>query len=188
MPCKITPTEIEDVLLIEQPLFKDHRGYFTEIFTPHLLKEMGISENFVQDNMSCSSKGTMRGLHFQIEPHGQGKLVRTISGSIFDVGVDLRKGSPTFAKWVGCELSEDNGFALWIPSGFAHGFVALEDETRVLYKTTSTWAPEAERSLLYSDPAIGIRWPAEPTLVSDKDAAAPPLSSAEFNFVYRSTS
>jgi len=188
MPARVVRTEIEAVLLIEQPLFRDHRGYFTEIFTPTLREEMGLKEGFVQDNMSCSSKGTLRGLHYQIEPHGQGKLVRTVSGSVYDVAVDLRRGSPTFGKWIGRELSEENGLALWIPVGFAHGFIALEDQTRVLYKTTSAYAPQAERSLLYSDPAIGVAWPIAPTKVTDKDAAAPPLSEADTNFVYRSNS
>lgn len=184
MPAKISATEIGAVLLIESPLFRDSRGFFTEIHSTPNYAAAGFTETFVQDNLSASSKGTLRGMHYQIEPHGMGKLVRPVSGAIYDVAVDLRKGSPTFGKWVGRTLHADRGEALWVPVGFAHGFQALEPDTLVLYKCTAPWNPEAERSLRYDDPAVGIEWPTPPTSVSEKDLAAPPLSEAEYNFTY----
>ena len=138
----------------------------------------------MQDNLSESKRGTIRGLHYQLEPKGMGKLVRAIRGSVFDVAVDLRRGSPWFGKWVGRTLSAENGLSLWVPVGFAHGFLALEDDTLVLYKCTATHAPEAERAVSYADPAIGIAWPFTPTLVTPKDDAAPKLAAADFNFQY----
>jgi dTDP-4-dehydrorhamnose 3,5-epimerase len=148
----------------------------------------GLRETFVQDNLSASRKGTLRGLHYQLASGGcgMGKLVRAVRGSIFDVAVDLRRGSPSFGKWVGQTLSAENGLALWVPIGFAHGFLSLEDDAVVLYTCTSTHAPEAERSLRYSDPDVGIRWPFPPTLMSPKDEAAPLLDAAEFDFTYGS--
>ncbi|GMU93242.1 MAG: dTDP-4-dehydrorhamnose 3,5-epimerase [Candidatus Hydrogenedentota bacterium] len=184
MPVLVTPTEIEDVVLVESRLFRDDRGYFTEVFSARSFADAGLPVDFVQDNLSKSAKGTLRGLHYQIEPNGQGKLVTVLTGAIFDVAVDLRRGSPTFGKWVGRELRGDSGLALWVPVGFAHGFVALEDDTRVFYKCTTPWAPQAERSLRYDDKEVGIEWPIEPRLISEKDAAAPALDAAEFNFSY----
>lgn len=184
MPVEIEPTEIEDVLVVRTKVARDDRGFFSETHSKTMFREAGLDEEFVQDNLSGSKKGTLRGLHYQIEPNAMGKLVRAITGSIFDVAVDLRKGSPTFGKWVGRTLSAENRLALWVPVGFAHGFVALEDNTLVLYKCTAIHAPEAERAINYADRTIGIDWPLEPTLVSPKDAAAPPLAEAEHNFVY----
>ncbi|HEO70526.1 MAG TPA: dTDP-4-dehydrorhamnose 3,5-epimerase, partial [Candidatus Hydrogenedentes bacterium] len=138
------------------------------------------------DNLSLSAKGTLRGMHYQIEPHAMGKLVRAITGAVFDVAVDLRRGSPTFGKWVGRMLSEGNPAAMWVPPGFAHGFVALEDHTLVYYKCTRLYAPQAERSLSYADPEVGIEWPMQPTVISPKDAEAPLLREADYNFTYAS--
>jgi dTDP-4-dehydrorhamnose 3,5-epimerase len=184
MPVKIKPLEIPDVLVIEMGLIRDERGFFAELYSAKVLESQGFHDTFLQDNLSCSRKGTVRGLHYQLEPHGMGKLVRALSGAVFDVAVDIRRGSPTFGKWVGRTLTLDNREALWIPPGFAHGFMALEDSTLLLYKCTATHAPEAERAINYADPAIGIAWPMQPTLVAAKDMAAPPLASAEYNFEY----
>lgn len=185
MPVKVTPTEIPDVLVVQTGLARDNRGYFTEVFVAPSFESAGVKGAFVQDNVSCSKRGTLRGMHYQLEPRAMGKLVRVFGGAIFDVVVDLRRGSPWFGKWVGRTLSAENGLSLWIPAGFAHGFLALEDDTLVLYKCTDTHAPEAERAVHYADPAIGIEWPDSPGLVSPKDMAAPPLERAEYNFTYR---
>jgi dTDP-4-dehydrorhamnose 3,5-epimerase len=186
MPVKITKTEIADVLVVETGSVKDDRGFFSETYSSKMFEAAGLRENFLQDNLSGSRRGTLRGLHYQIEPHAMGKLVRVIAGSIFDVAVDLRRGSPSFGKWVGRTLSEENRQSMWVPIGFAHGFLALEDATLVLYKCTEIHTPEAERAIHYADAKIGIEWPLAPTLVAPKDAAAPPLDAAEFNFEYRS--
>ncbi|MCB9770356.1 MAG: dTDP-4-dehydrorhamnose 3,5-epimerase [Candidatus Omnitrophica bacterium] len=181
---QLTPTEIEDVLLVVTRYFRDDRGFFTETYSQKNWSAEGFDETFLQDNMSLSAKGTLRGMHYQIEPHGMGKLIRAITGSIFDVAVDLREGSPTFGKWVGRTLSAENGLAMWVPVGFAHGFLALEDQTLIYYKCTNTYAPDSERSVHYADPEIGIEWPMEPTGLSPKDEAAPLLRDAEFNFKF----
>ena len=183
MPVKVIRTEIPDVVVIESPVFRDDRGYFTELFSTKNWLETGLPDSFVQDNLSKSAKGTMRGLHYQIDPHAQGKLVSALSGSIFDVAVDLRIGSSTFGKWVGRTLSGGSGLSMFIPAGFAHGFVALEDDSMLFYKCTSPWAQGSERSLAYNDPAIGIEWPVTPKIISPKDAQAPLLKDADYNFV-----
>lgn len=184
MPVKTTPTEIEGVLVIETGVARDHRGFFSETYSKDMFGAAGLRETFVQDNLSESKKGTLRGLHYQLEPKGMGKLIRVIRGAVFDVVVDLRRGSPSFGKWVGRTLSAENGLCLWVPVGFAHGFLALEDGSLVLYKCTAIHAPEAERAVNYADPAIGITWPIPATLVTDKDAGAPLLAGAEYNFQY----
>ena len=185
MPVLVSPTEIDDVIVIESPLFRDDRGYFTELYNEKTWGEAGFPvQEFKQDNMSVSQKGTLRGLHYQILPHGQGKLVRALRGSIYDVAVDIRRGSPTFGKWVGHTLSEENGCSLWMPPGFAHGFLALEDDTCAMYKCTEFWTPDSERAILYNDPAIGIEWPIQPDSITEKDADAPLLNDAEYNFDY----
>jgi len=184
MPVTMRETELPGILEIEIEVFRDERGFFTETYNQQTWEERGFSETFLQDSMSLSTKGTLRGMHYQLDPHGMGKLVRAVRGSIFDVAVDLRRGSPTFGKWVGRELSDSNGMALWIPSGFAHGFVALEDDTLVYYKCSAVHAPDAERSLSYRCPTVGVAWPIEPTVVSTKDGAAPSLEQAEYNFTY----
>jgi len=185
MPVTISKTEIDGVLVVETGIFRDHRGYFSESYSQAIWAEAGFHETFVQDNISRSAKGVLRGMHYQLLPHGMGKLVRVISGAVFDVAVDLRRGSPTFGKWIGRELSGENGLSLWIPVGFAHGFVSLADDTYVHYKCSGMHTPDTERALLYNDPDVAIQWPLEPTIISDKDAKAPRLAEAETNFDYK---
>ena len=185
---RLEPTALPGVVVVEPAVFGDERGWFMESFNEARfeagLKALGLPapRRFVQDNHSCSHAGVLRGLHYQLPPHPQGKLVRVVKGSAFDVAVDIRRGSPTFGQWVGVELSAANRRQLWIPEGFAHGFVALEDDTHFLYKTTDFYAKDCERSIRWDDPAIGIAWPlpagAAPR-VAPKDAAAPLLADAE---------
>ncbi len=175
----ILPTAIADVVLIEPRVFGDERGFFYESYNRRTFSELGIPQEFVQDNHSRSRRGVLRGLHYQIE-HTQGKLVRAIVGSVYDVAVDLRRSSPTFGQWVGMELSAENRRMAWIPPGFAHGFVVTSDVAEFLYKTTDYWAPPHERCLLWNDPALAISWPldGEPTIAA-KDAAGLPLAQCE---------
>ena len=176
----ITPTTIPDLLVIEPKVFGDARGFFYESFNQKAFNEAtGLNLNFVQDNHSRSAKGVLRGLHYQIQ-QPQGKLVRVVRGSVFDVAVDIRKGSPTFGQWVGMELSEENHKQLWIPAGFAHGFMVTSDSAEFLYKTTDYYAPEHERCMAWNDPALGIQWPstASPSL-SAKDQQGLVLCEAE---------
>ena len=163
-------------------MFEDDRGFFFESFNQMVFEDLvGRPVPFVQDNHSRSAQGVLRGLHYQLPPSAQGKLVRVTRGAVFDVAVDIRRSSPTFGGWVGYELSEDNFRQLWVPEGFAHGFLALTDSAEVQYKTTAYYEPDRERSLLWDDPAIGIEWPLDGNapIVSTKDAAAPDLSDAE---------
>ena len=168
---KITPTAIPEVLLIEPRVFGDARGFFFESFNQKSFAEAtGVNLPFVQDNHSKSVKGVLRGLHYQVEPHAQGKLVRVTQGEVFDVAVDLRKDAKTFGQWVGVTLSADNKQQLWIPPGFAHGFLVLSDTAEFLYKTTDYYAPQAERSLRWDDPTLAIAWPLEgEPILADKD-------------------
>ena len=177
---KVTPTSIPSVLLIEPRVFGDTRGFFFESFNQRAFNQAtGLDVNFVQDNHSRSSKGVLRGLHYQIQ-QPQGKLVRVVHGSVFDVTVDLRKSSPTFGQWVGVELTEDNHRQLWIPPGFAHGFYVLSDSADFLYKTTDYYAPEFECSLIWNDPTIGIEWPLNTQpIISAKDAQGKKLADAK---------
>jgi len=180
MPYTVFPTAIPDVLLLEPKVFGDARGFFYESFNARDFEELtGITTPFVQDNHSKSARGVLRGLHYQIQ-NPQGKLVRVIDGDVFDVAVDLRKSSPTFGKWVGERLNGENHRQLWIPPGFAHGFVVLSETAQFLYKTTDYWYPAHERSLLWNDPALGIDWPIDfaPQLAA-KDAAAKLLADAD---------
>jgi dTDP-4-dehydrorhamnose 3,5-epimerase len=176
---KVTPTALADVLLIEPRVFGDARGFFFESYTRRAFAQAGIDVEFVQDNHSCSARGVLRGLHYQIE-HAQGKLVRVISGEVYDVAVDMRRSSPTFGRSIGMTLSAHDKHMLWIPPGFAHGFLVLSDAAEFLYKTTDYWYPEFERSLLWNDSALGIAWPLRqaPTLAA-KDAAGTPFSLAD---------
>ena len=176
----VIQTAIAAVLIIEPKVFGDARGFFYESFNKKMLAEKaGITAGFVQDNHSRSSKNVLRGLHYQIQ-HAQGKLVRVIEGEVFDVAVDLRRSSSTFGKWIGVNLSKENKRMLWIPPGFAHGFLTLSETCEFLYKTTDYWHPEHERSLLWSDPTISIDWPhvSEPQL-NAKDAAGKRLQDAD---------
>ncbi len=172
---KVETTSIPGVLIIEPKVFGDARGFFKETYFAQRYADAGVSSTFVQDNLSKSSKGVLRGLHLQ-HPHGQGKLVQVVIGEVFDVAVDVRVGSPTFGKWVGVALPADNHRQFWIPPGFAHGFCVTSDEALFSYKCTDGYHPECELGVLWSDPALGIEWPiAEPSL-SDKDQAYPRLS------------
>jgi dTDP-4-dehydrorhamnose 3,5-epimerase len=172
-------TGIADLLIIEPQVFGDDRGFFLESFNQREMRKIGIDEHFVQDNHSRSARNVLRGLHYQIH-QPQGKLVRVVSGRIFDVAVDLRRSSSTFGKWQGVELSAENKRLFWIPPGFAHGFVVLSESADFLYKATDYYAPGAERTLLWNDPEIGIEWPLEgQPLLSAKDAAGVSLSQAE---------
>jgi dTDP-4-dehydrorhamnose 3,5-epimerase len=175
---KVATTAIEGVLVIEPTVFGDDRGFFMESFNDRAFRDAtGCDAAFVQDNHSRSVRGVLRGLHFQLAPRAQGKLVRVVLGSVFDVAVDIREGSPTFGRWVGVELSERNRRQLWVPAGLAHGFVVTSDSADVLYKTTDYYAPELERSIRWDDPALSIDWPLDGALpkLSAKDAAAPLL-------------
>ncbi|UNM18474.1 dTDP-4-dehydrorhamnose 3,5-epimerase [Pseudomonas sp. ArH3a] len=177
---KATPLEIAEVVLLEPKVFGDERGYFYESFNRRGFESaIGRSVQFVQDNHSCSAKGVLRGLHYQIK-QTQGKLVRVVRGEVFDVAVDIRHSSKTFGKWVGVYLSAENKKQLWVPEGFAHGFVVLSETAEFLYKTTDYYASEHERSIRWDDPEIGIKWPfyGEVTLAS-KDRTAPLLKNAE---------
>jgi dTDP-4-dehydrorhamnose 3,5-epimerase len=175
-------TDIEGLLILEPKVFGDARGFFFESFNQQVFNAAtGLNLQFVQDNHSRSAKGVLRGLHYQLAPHAQGKLVRCIRGAVFDVAVDIRPSSPTFGKWVGVELSDQNHRQFWIPPGFAHGFLTLTDSAEFLYKATGYYAPSHERSILWNDPAIGIQWPTSITepLLAAKDQAAALLSVAE---------
>ncbi|MBU1215156.1 MAG: dTDP-4-dehydrorhamnose 3,5-epimerase [Gammaproteobacteria bacterium] len=178
---KAVQTEIPDLLIIEPKVFGDSRGFFFESFNKRMFHELtGIEAEFVQDNHSRSSQGVLRGLHYQIK-QPQGKLVRVVRGKVFDVAVDLRRASPTFGKWVGIELSEENNRQLWIPPGFGHGFVVLSESADFLYKTTDYWAPEHERSIIWNDPDLAIDWHLAGIVpqLSAKDQQGKPFKQAE---------
>jgi len=180
MPYQRTPTAIPDVLLLEPTVFSDDRGYFFESYNAGDFREAtGLAVDFVQDNHSMSVQGVLRGLHYQVR-HPQGKLLRAVKGRVFDVAVDLRKSSPTFGRWVGAVLSADNRRQLWIPPGFAHGFLTLSEDAEILYKVTDYWYPEHERTLLWKDPTVNVEWPieGEPRL-APKDVAGKFLDEVE---------
>ena len=183
---QIISLAIPDVKLIEPDVFGDNRGFFMETYRADQFKEAGIPTNFVQDNMSSSRKGVLRGLHFQKDPYSQGKLVRVVRGEVFDVAVDLRKGSPYYGKWVGDFLSEENKRSLYVPNGFAHGFCVVSDEAVFHYKCTEFYHPEAEGGLRYDDPTVNVEWPKidMPFLTSPKDEKAPFLENIDCNFTY----
>ena len=175
----VTPTALPDVLLVEPRVFGDERGFFFESWNLRAFAAAGLDATFVQDNHSRSVRNVLRGLHYQLE-HAQGKLVRVSLGEVFDVAVDIRRSSPTFGRWVGLTLSAENRRMLWIPPGFAHGFLVLSEAAEFLYKTTDYWYPEHERALLWNDPALAIRWPLEGApLLAPKDAAGRPLAAAD---------
>jgi dTDP-4-dehydrorhamnose 3,5-epimerase len=178
---KVTPLAIPDVLLIEPQVFGDERGFFFESFNQNKFEEMiGYKINFVQDNHSKSVRGVLRGLHYQLPPKAQGKLVRVVQGEVYDVAVDLRQSSPTFGKWIGETLSANNKNQMWIPEGFAHGFLTLSDTAEFLYKTTDYYAPEYERCIGWDDDSLGIDWQISTyPLLSGKDQQGKSLSEAE---------
>lgn len=183
---KITNTFIDGVKIIEPTVFGDHRGWFMETFNDSAFKKDGIELTFIQDNQSFSAvKGTLRGLHYQLNPKAQTKLVRCTKGSIYDVAVDIRKGSPTYGKWFGLELSAENKKQLLVPKGFAHGFMTLEEDVEVQYKVDEFYSKECDRGIQWNDPTIGIEWPLNiKPILSEKDENAPELEVAENNFTF----
>ncbi|MEP2827785.1 MULTISPECIES: dTDP-4-dehydrorhamnose 3,5-epimerase [Alphaproteobacteria] len=178
---EITETKLSGVKLLKPRRFGDHRGFFAETYSRRVYTEMGVDDEFIQDNHSLSAAvGTVRGLHFQAPPHAQAKLVRCGRGAVFDMAVDIRRGSPTYGQWAGYELSAENGAQLYIPVGFAHGFATLVPDSEIIYKCSDYYAPETEGALLWDDPDIGIEWPVTgEAVLSEKDAIAPLL--ADFN-------
>ncbi|QRF75013.1 dTDP-4-dehydrorhamnose 3,5-epimerase [Thermoplasmatales archaeon] len=183
MPFKLTNTEIPDVKVIEPIAFPDERGYFLESFKESDFSGMGIKRYFRQDNHSFSVAGTLRGLHFQKPPYSQGKLMRVVHGKIIDVAVDVRAGSPTYGKYVSRELSSENHLILWVPEGFAHGFLALTDAV-VLYKATSEYNKNSEGGLIWNDPDVGVEWPFDKPVISEKDTKWPGLKEIKNVFEY----
>ena len=183
---KVIETALPGVVIIEPQVFGDARGWFMESWSAKKMEDVGIHVAFVQDNHSFSAqKGTLRGLHYQLDPMAQAKLLRASRGAIFDVAVDIRRGSPTYAQWVGVELSAENYRQLFIPRGFAHGFITLTDNVEVQYKADNLYAPDCDGNIRWDDPAIGVAWPLTPTVLSEKDANAPLLAErSELNFVY----
>jgi dTDP-4-dehydrorhamnose 3,5-epimerase len=181
MPYTVTKTNLPEVLILQPKVFGDARGFFFESFNARDFTEAtGLNLQFVQDNHSCSSRGVLRGLHYQIK-HSQGKLVRVVAGEVFDVAVDMRKDSPQFGQWTGCHLTAENAKQLWVPPGFAHGFFVMSESADFLYKTTDYWFPEHERCLLWNDPELAIEWPLGDIapLLAAKDAAGLPLAQAD---------
>ncbi|MBD3249280.1 dTDP-4-dehydrorhamnose 3,5-epimerase [Candidatus Woesearchaeota archaeon] len=181
MPFEFKKLRIPDVILITPKAFEDERGFFLESYKRSEFEKHGIPK-FVQDNHSKSKKNVLRGLHYQLNPVPQGKLVRCIKGKIFDVAVDIRKDSETYSKWVGVELSEENKHMLWIPPGFAHGYLVLEDDSEIQYKVTEEYSPEHDRGIIWSDPEINLNWPINNPILSEKDKAQPLLKDAENNY------
>lgn len=182
----VIETEIPDLLIIEPQVFEDERGFFVETYNKTRYQEAGIPGDFIQDNLSESKKGVLRGLHYQAPPFAQGKLVSVIKGAALDVAVDIREGSPTFGKYKAVELTAENKKQLWIPEGFAHGFVALEDDTLFSYKCTNVYSPEHDRGVRYDDPTIGIKWPdaGGELIISEKDQNHPTLADIPKEFFY----
>ncbi|KKC49268.1 dTDP-4-dehydrorhamnose 3,5-epimerase [Paenibacillus sp. D9] len=180
---KIIPSKLEGVLIVETDVFGDNRGFFTESYNEETFRAAGIEHRFIQDNHSLSQEaGTLRGLHYQLSPKAQTKLVRAISGAIYDVVVDLRQGSATYGEWQGFILSEDNKRQLLVPRGFAHGFCTLVSNTQVVYKVDEYYSKEHDRGILWNDPALGIDWPSDRVVLSDKDKIHPGFHEAEHNF------
>lgn len=184
MPFEFRRLAIPDVILVIPKVFGDARGFFLEFYKHSEFAQAGIREHFVQDNHSKSAKGVLRGLHYQKNPDAQGKLVRCLSGKIYDVAVDIRKGSPSFGKWVDAELTGGNNHMFYVPPGFAHGFMVLSESAEVLYKCTAEYAPASDRGIIWDDPDIGIRWPLPDPVLSEKDKVHPPLRSIDNNFTF----
>lgn len=183
---EIIRTELPGVCIIEPKVFGDHRGYFTETWSKREMERLGFSFDFVQDNESFTAeKGTIRGIHFQIDPMAQAKIVRVSQGAVLDVAVDLRKGSPFYKKWVAVELSAENHRQLLLPRGFGHGFVSLTNDVLFLYKVDNAYSPECDRSIRFDDPEIGVDWGITDPILSVKDQTAPVLADSECNFVYK---
>ncbi|MBU5349349.1 dTDP-4-dehydrorhamnose 3,5-epimerase [Paenibacillus lautus] len=179
----VTPLKLTDAFVLEPVVHGDHRGFFMESYNDSLIKQHGINYNFIQDNQSLSAEaGVLRGLHYQLNPKAQTKLIRVLTGAIYDVIVDIRKSSPTFGQWMGVILSEHNHRQLLVPKGFAHGFCTLVPNTQVLYKVDEYYSLEHDRGILWNDPALGIDWPTSSPILSDKDQRHPLLKNAEMNF------
>lgn len=182
---KAIKTDLPGVIIIEPDVFGDARGWFMETWTKQKLADLGIDVDFVQDNQSyTANKGTLRGLHFQMDPMAQAKLVRVVRGTVMDVAVDIRKGSPTYKKWTSVILSAENKRQFFIPRGFAHGFVALSDDVEFVYKCDNYYSKECDRSIKWNDPTIGVEWNVEDPLVSEKDNSAPLLDDSDCNFKF----
>ncbi|MDD5457123.1 MAG: dTDP-4-dehydrorhamnose 3,5-epimerase [Candidatus Margulisbacteria bacterium] len=179
---KFEPQEIKDVILITPDVHGDDRGFFLESYNRKIFRDNGIKDEFVQDNHSKSAKNVLRGLHYQLQPQAQAKLVRVTVGEVFDVVVDIRKSSPTFGKWLGVNLSAKNKQMLYVPEGFAHGFLVLSDDTEFMYKCSNIYSPATERGIVWNDEKLGIAWPVQNPLLSEKDKKLPPLSAAQINF------
>lgn len=184
MPFQFRPLALPEVILVEPQLFGDARGFFMETYQYETFAQNGITPRFVQDNHSRSARGVLRGLHYQKDPVAQGKLLKVVLGKIFDVAVDIRRGSPTFGQWVGEILSAENGRLLYVPPGFAHGFCVLSESADLIYKTTDYYQPESEKGIIWNDPRIGVAWPISAPLLSGRDTELPTLAEADFNFVY----
>ncbi|MDE2589145.1 MAG: dTDP-4-dehydrorhamnose 3,5-epimerase [Patescibacteria group bacterium] len=184
MAFRFKKLDIPEVILVESKVFLDERGLFMESFKESIFSSNGIKTRFVQDNFSHSSKGVLRGLHYQKDPKAQAKLVMAITGEIFDVAVDIRKGSPTYGKWVSQILSDKNRNLLYIPEGFAHGFCVTSNKADVLYKVNSEYSPDHERGILWNDPDLSIKWPQDKPVMIKKDLELPALKNADNNFVY----
>lgn len=181
---KFIETDIKNLIVIEPNVFGDNRGWFSESYNDAVFKDNGINTMFIQDNHSYSAqKGVLRGLHFQNNPKAQTKLVRCTKGSIWDVVVDLRRNSPTYLKWFGIELTAENHKMLLVPQGFAHGFVTLENDCEVQYKVDNLYDKKLDRSIKYNDPSIGIKWPIDEVILSEKDKNAPVLKDSDVNFI-----
>jgi dTDP-4-dehydrorhamnose 3,5-epimerase len=186
MPFHFERLGIPEIILVEPEIFKDTRGFFMETYKYSDFVRADIEAHFVQDNFSRSSLGVLRGLHYQKDPEAQGKLIQCLQGKIFDVAVDIRKGSPTFGRWVSAELSGETGRVLYVPPGFAHGFLVLSDTADVMYKCTRQYSPENDRGVIWNDPDVNIRWPLKNPSLSGKDSRHPLLKDADNNFEYPS--
>ena len=184
MPFAFSRLEIPGVVLVDPKVFGDERGFFMETYKMPDFAAAGIAESFVQDNHSRSARGVLRGLHYQNPPFAQGKLVRVVRGEVFDVAVDIRRGSPTWGRWLGVVLSEESKKSLYIPAGLAHGFCVLSDIAEVVYKTTNVYSAESEAGIIWNDKDLKIDWPVERPVLSDKDAAFPALKDADIGFCY----
>lgn len=187
MAFRFTPIDLPEVLLIQPPVFPDERGFFMETYKYSEFSRNGIAEQFVQTNHSHSARNTLRGLHYQKTPHAQGKLVRVVIGEVFDVVVDIRKGSPRYGQWAGSQLSASNNNILYIPPGFAHGAWVLSEQASLLYMVTQEYAPECEAGVIWNDPALAITWPAGEPVLSARDRNWPPLRAADNNFTYQAS-
>lgn len=188
MPFAFKKLDIPGVVLIQPKIFEDDRGFFMEIYKMPDFVAAGIKVDFIQENHSRSSKGVLRGLHYQNPPFAQGKLVRVVKGEIFDVSVDIRKGSPTWGKWVGVILSENNKNILYVPAGLAHGFCVLSEVAEVTYKTTNVYSAESEAGIIWNDADLNIEWPVKEPILSEKDENLPPLKNADIRFYYKEES